>query len=185
MGLFKIQLAKPLGQVEIGILAFYGIPREIMLLHSVITALIEVAPHHGAGFCLEFREEPLDEADGDLIGQLPAILSSGSRRIQISVIGKDQSDQVIPVSANAQIHGTIGIHFNIEVGLVLRNGAEEEFQAAVQARHGSLPLFLSADVGLPGGEVGISKIPKERFGNLLTRLYHQLIQQDLLELQMS
>ena len=70
--LTEIQGRKELGQVVIRFFLRNGIPAEVMLIDSQITALVEVGTDAFAGFCGEIREEAADEGEGNAVADFPA-----------------------------------------------------------------------------------------------------------------
>ena len=127
-----------------------------MGLHGAVTALKAVCPQSGAGGKLEFGENEVDEEERDLVEDLPAVLGGpavvikqrhGILRLQPNIEGL--------AAAQTQVKTAFGIPLEVKVAVAVGVGAEEKFQAAVEADHGHRAFFFSTDVLLYGSLVDI------------------------------
>ena len=104
-----------------------------MGLYSQIAAFVAVSAYLTTRMWQKIREEPANEGEGNLIGNLPAIYkAAGLRMKQISF--RDQTNQGFKAMAKAEIHTGVGIKFQIEVPAVTGHGGEKELKTAVLAR---------------------------------------------------
>ena len=131
-----------------------GIPAEVMLVDRQIAALIEVGADVLAGLGGERREEPADKGEGDAVGDLPAVFRLEDLRGKYRSL-REQADQIVAVTAEAQIKAAGGGKLNVEVAVVSLHRAEEEFQAAVLAGRTERSLLFGTDLRFHGAEADV------------------------------
>jgi len=126
---------------------------------AFVAALIAVGHDVRAGLRVECGEEVTDECVRDLVGELPAVFRAYSLRFEIeggiSLVETEQL-KTVRTASDAEIHGAVGVHLDIEILFLAVVGAEEEFHAGILAGLGRHAVSIGrADILLVGDETHI------------------------------
>lgn len=109
--------AEGIGIMESATLRRYRIPYQIMGLHCLVAALVEVCPGgvtRGGG---ELREEHPNEAIGDGIDGFPAIFCPSDLGNDRRIL-RNQAHQLVYVRTKTQEQTPVGIALDVKVPLV-------------------------------------------------------------------